>query len=205
MHNTPIDFKFKVLFMSLMMLLMSYKSSAQETELNETSIRTGFGIGSHDGIIFSEFGYIYSFGWQNSFGKKNKLRLNPNFLLGKFSSFGTLDIMHKYKYTIYSLGLNLHYDLIKYKSVSIVTTVGSFINYSRGFFYNYYNLEDTNNRINYFRLFDLGGNASIGIRVNPKNSRLAYELRPIDLQLSIGNEDFILGYSMIGIDFKLNK
>ena len=104
-----------------------------------------------------------------------------------------------------SLGLNLHYDLIKYKSVSIVTTVGPFINYSRGFFYNSYNIEDTNNRINCFRLFYLGGNASIGIRVNPKNSRLAYEIRPIDLQFSIVNDDYILIYSMIGIDFKLNK
>ena len=190
---------------SLLLLLMSYKSSAQETELNETSIRTGFGIGIDDGIFSSGFGYVYSFGWQNSFGKKNKLRLNPNFSLGKLSSSGTLGIIYQYEYTMNSLGLNLHYDLIKYRSVSIVTTVGSFINYSRGFFYNSYNIEDTNNRINCFRLFYLGENASIGIRVNPKKSRLAYELRPINLQLSIGNDDYILIYSMIAIDFKLNK
>lgn len=60
-----------------------------------------------------------------------------------------------------------------------------------------------NNSSEYFTDLYWGAKASIGIRINPKRSKLAYEIRPINIHF--GNNDFVLGYIMFGIDFKLKK
>ena len=132
MNNIYIDNKLKFLYLSLFVfLIISKQSNAQETEFKRTSIRTGIGIGFNEGKRETGMGLIYSIGWQKSFGRKNKLRLNPNLIIGGFLPIGITDTRDQF-YRITSLGLNLHYDLIKYKSISIVTTGGGFINYSRG-------------------------------------------------------------------------
>lgn len=141
---------------------------------------------------------MYSIGWQKSYGSKNKLRLNPNSIVGEFSSSGITDGREQF-YRVTSLGIYLHYDAIRYKAFSIVTTGGVFINYSRGL------LEPHANTTNYqyFNSLYFGGVVSFGIRVNPKNSKFAYEFNPVNAQL--GSDDFLLGYLMFGIDFKLKK
>jgi len=203
MNNIHIDNKLKLLYLSLFVfLIMSNQSNAQETEFKRTSIRTGIGIGFNEGKRETGMGLIYSIGWQKSFGKKNKLRLNPNLIIGGFLPIGITDTRDQF-YRITSLGMNLHYDLINYKSISIVTTGGGFLNYSRGLLGTGGWPEANNNNSEYFSSFYLGGNISLGIRINPKNSRLAYEFRPINVQF--GNDYFMLGYLMFGIDIKLKK
>ena len=197
--------KLKLLYLSLFVfLIMSNQSNAQETEFKRTSIRTGIGIGYNEGKRETGMGLIYSIGWQKSFGKKNKLRLNPNLIIGIFLPNGFTDTRFQF-YRITSLCMNLHYDLIKYKSISIVTTGGGFLNYSRGprgLLGTGGWSEANNNSLEYFTSLYFGGNFSYGIRINPKNSRLAYEFRPINVQL--GNDDyFILFYLMFGIDIKI--
>lgn len=186
----------------LILLLIGIKLNAQDIEFKRTSIRTGIGIGFNEGHWETGMGLLYSFGLQKSYGEKNRLRINPNILIGGFIPIGITDTRDQF-YRITSLGLNVYYDLIKINIVSMVTTVGGFMNYSRGLLGTGGWPEANNNHSEYFHKFYYGGNISIGLRINPENSRLAYELRPLNLQF--GNDYFVLGYTMFGIDFKLRK
>ena len=175
---------------------------SQEIEYKKSSIRTGIGIGINEGRREIGNGLVYTIGWQKSVGEKNKLRINPNMIFGGFLPIAVTDTRDQF-YRISSLGLNIHYDLIKYKTISIVTTCGGFINYSRGLLGTGGWPEANNNNSEYFYSLYFGGNASIGLRIDPKHSKLAYEIRPINIHL--GNKGFILDYLMFGIDFKLRK
>lgn len=188
--------------MLLILLCVGTNLYAQDTEFKRTSIRTGIGLGANEGLEEIGFGLVYSIGWQKSYGKKNKLRLNPNLLLGGFSAIGITDVPDQH-FRITSLGLNIHYDLIKYKSVSIVTTVGGFVNYSRGLIGTGGWPSSNPRQSDYFFKIYYGVSASVALRVSPKNSRFAYEWRHISLQG--GNDNFLLAYIMFGIDFKLKK
>ncbi len=203
MNNKYFGCKLKIAYLSfLILLVISNKSNAQETEFKRTSIRTGIGVGFNEGKRETGMGLIYSIGWQKSYGKKSKFRINPNLIIGGFLPIGITDTRDQF-YRITSIGANIHYDLIKYKAFSLVTTGGGFINYSRGLLGTGGSPEANNNNSEYFNSFYFGGSASIGIRINPKKSKLAYEFRPINIQF--GNDFFMLGYVMFGIDIKLKK
>lgn len=198
-----LNSQIKLFLLSLTVLLLTGNNIySQEIEFNKSSIRTGIGIATNEGQREIGNGLIYSIGWQKSYGKKNKIRLNPNMIFGGFLPIGITDTRDQF-YRMTSLGLNIHYDLIKYKAVSIVTTGGGFINYSRGLLGTGGWPEANNNSSEYFYSLYFGGNASIGLRIDPKKSKLAYEIRPINIHF--GNNGFILGYLMFGIDFKLKK
>jgi len=175
---------------------------SQDIEFKNSSIRTGVGIGANEGLREIGLGLIYSIGWQRSLGEKNKLRINPNMMFGGFLPIGIMHTRDQF-YRITSLGLNFHYDLFTYKAVSIVTTGGGFINYSRGLLGTGGSKDVNNTSSDYFTTIYFGGNASVGLRINPKRSKIAYEITPINIHL--GNKDFILTYLMVGIDFKLKK
>ena len=49
----------------------------------------------------------------------------------------------------------------------------------------------------------VGGKLSVGLRVNPAGHRLAYEIRPLNIQA--GTDGFALGSLLLGIDVKLGK
>ena len=78
-------------------------------------------------------GFVYPVGYQKSFWKKEKFRINPNLLYGGFISSGITDTPQQF-FRITSIGMNVNYDLVKYKSVSLLITSGVFLNYSRGLF-----------------------------------------------------------------------
>lgn len=197
------DSQIKVLLLSLIIFLVTGNNIySQEIEFRKSTIRTGVGIGINEGQREIGSGLIYSIGWQKSFGEKNKLRINPNMILGGFLPIAITDTRDQF-YRITSLGLNIHYDLIKYEAVSIVTTGGGFINYSRGLLGTGGWPEANNNRSENFISLYFGGNASVGLRIDPKRSKLAYEIRPINIHF--GNKGYFLGYLMFGIDFKLTK
>ena len=175
---------------------------SQENEFRKSSIRTGIGIGINEGQSELGNGLVYSIGWQKSLGRKEKIRINPNMTFGGFLPIGITDTRDQF-YRISSLGLNIHYDLLRYKAVSIVTTGGGFINYSRGLLGTGGWPEANNNSSEYFYSLYFGGNVSIGLRINPEKSKLAYEIRPVSIHF--GNKGFMSGYLMFGVDFKLKK
>ena len=171
----------------IVMLLFSLNIIAQENEFTRSSIKTGIGVGINDGIEESGLGFVYSVGYQKSFGKKEKFRINPNLLYGGFNSNGITDTREQF-FRITSIGMNVNYDLIKYKSVSLLLTSGGFLNYSRGLFGTGGENEVRSSR--YFNQLYFGGTAGIGIRINSIKSR---------------NKGFVLGYMMFGMDIKIKK
>ena len=181
-------------------LFLSLNINAQENEFTRSSIKTGIGVGINDGIEESGLGFVYSVGYQKSFGKKEKFRINPNLLYGGFNSSGITDTREQF-FRITSIGMNVNYDLVKYKSVSLLITSGGFLNYSRGLFGTGGENEIRNSR--YFNQLYFGGTAGIGIRINSTKSRFAYEIKPLNVQ--IGNKGFVLGYIMFGMDIKIKK
>ena len=188
------------IYLIILLIIFTLKIKAQENKFTTSAIKTGIGAAVNDGIEESGLGLIYSVGYQKSFGKKEKLRINPNLLYGGFTSNGITDTREQF-YRITSLGMNVNYDLIKYKSVSLLISTGGFLNYSRGLFGT--GGEFDNGSSKYFNEFYFGGNASIGIRINSNKSRFAYEIKPLNIQ--VGNKGFVLGYLMFGMDIKIKK
>ncbi len=198
-----MSIQMKIFVCSLFIFLMiGNKGNTQEIEFKRSSIKTGIAIGINEGKRETGNGILYSIGWQKSIGEKKRARINPNLMIGGFSPVLITDTRDQF-YRITSLGLNIHYDLIKYNAISIVTTAGGFINYSRGLLGTGGRPSANNNKSEYFNSLYFGGNASIGLRIDQKNSKLAYEIRPINIQA--GNKEFILVYFMFGIDVKLKK
>lgn len=194
----------KHILLTCLIILISIvtKSYSQEIEIKRNSIKTGIGIGFNEGKREIGYGIIYSIGLQKSYGSQNRLRLNPNLIIGGFLPIIMTDTREQF-YRITSLGMNVHYDALKHESVSLVTSVGVFINYSRGLLgtggYHQENIVNSE----YFKTIYFGGSASIGLRINPPKSKLAYEIRPLNLQF--GNNQFVLGYMMFGIDFTITN
>lgn len=194
---------FALLFTALILLVITGKNLySQDIGFKKSSIRTGIGVGMNEGKREIGYGLVYTIGWQKSIGTKNRARINPNMTFGGFLPIVITDTRDQY-YRINSLGLNIHYDLIKYKAASIVTTVGVFANYSRGLLGTGGWPEANNSHSEYFYSLYYGGSASIALRIDPSKSKFAYEIRPLNIQL--GNKGFMLGYLMLGIDFKLRK
>lgn len=193
----------KNLIVLLIFLFTINQNSLGQVEItSKSSLRTGIGLGFNEGLNETGAGLIYSFGYQKSFGKKNRLRLNPNMIIGGFLPIGVTDVRDQF-YRLTSIGLNLHYDLIKFKSVSLVTSPGIFLNYSRGLLGTGGWDDSSGNNSEYFNTLYLGGKFSFGLRIAPDGKRLAYEIRPLNIQF--GNKDFLLGYLMFGIDIRLGK
>ena len=190
----------KILFTAILILTI-FTVKAQENEFTRSSIKMGIGFGFNDGEEESGLGLIYSIGYQKSFGEKERFRINPNLQYGNFSSYGTTDSRDQY-YSITSLQMHINYDLLKYKSTSLLVSTGGSLNYSSGLFGNGGEIS-TNNSSRYFNKIYFGGNAGIGLRINPSKSRFAYEIKPLNVE--VGNKGFILGYMMFGMDIKLKK
>jgi hypothetical protein len=193
----------KILLIALIVLLITVQNLyAQDIEFKKSTIKMGIGIGMNEGKREIGYGLVYTIGWQKSIGTKNKVRINPNITFGGFLPIVITDTRDQF-YRISSLGLNIHYDLIKYKAVSLVTSGGGFVNYSRGLLGTGGWPEANYNQSEYFYSLYIGGNASVALRIDPTKSKFAYEIRPFSIQ--VGNKGFMLGYFMIGIDLKLRK
>lgn len=175
---------------------------SQDIHFKRTSIKTGVGVGINDTETERGIGPVFSLGWQKSYLENERLRLNPNILFGSFRTYAIPTDSRDQHYKTSALGFNVHYDLIKKNTTSLVTTGGVFVNYSRGLL-GTGGLSEGNNSSEYFYSLYFGGYASIAIRINSKNKKVAYELRPLNIHF--GNEGFILGYLFFGIDFKLRE
>ena len=182
-------------------LILFMKSYSQENIFNRSSIKTGIGIGFNDSREENGFGLVYNLGYQKSFGKKEKLRINPNLIIGGFSSNLVSDTRDQF-YRITSLQMNVSYDVVRYKSFSLLLTTGGFGNYSRGLLGTGGELQNHKNS-DYFYKFYYGGSLGIGFRINPPKSRIAYEIKPYNIQF--GNKGFFLGYMMVGLEIKFKK
>lgn len=182
----------------VVVLLFFLRVTAQENGFTRSSIKTGIGIGVHDGVEESGLGLVYLVGYEKSFGTKEKFRINSNLVYGGFNSKGITDVREQF-FRITSVGVNVGYDLVRYKSVSLLLSTGGFLNYTRGLLGTGGENEIGNSR--YFNEVYFGGSGGIGIRISSDKSRFSYEIKPINVQ--IGSKGFVLGYVLFGLDIKI--
>ncbi len=195
----------KTLILTLLILFAfnSQKLFSQDTQpvFSKKSVKVGFGYGFNEGKYEDGVGLLYSIGWNKSLGKKQRFRLNPNLLLGGFSADFITDIRDQY-YRTSSYGLNMHFDLIRFRSLAIVVTAGAFVNYSRGLLGTGGDDEATNFRSSsYFYRLTAGGYASAALRFDSPKHRIAWELRPLSVQH--GYPYYTLGFMHLSADIKL--
>lgn len=193
---------FLFISVSLVLILISTKLFSQEKEFKKTSIKTGIGLAMNEGDKEFGNGLVYAIGFQKSYGKKDKLRINPNFLFGGFLPAGITDTPDMY-YKLSSLGLDLHYDILKVEIVSLAATVGGFMNYSRGLIGTGGMPPEGRTHSDYFLGLYFGGKVGLGLRFAPENGKLAFEFKPFNVQF--GNKGFFLGAFMFGVDIRLEK
>lgn len=188
--------KFQKIFIFLL-IIISYSFNAQEFSKN--AIKIGFGAGVNEGSEETGLGFIYSLGFQKAIGSNERFRVNTNLRYGEFSSNSITDTRENF-YRITSLGINANYDVIKYKSISLFIGAGAFLNYTRGMLGTGGELINHDQSRYFYKMYS-GGTSGLGIRISSKKSRLAYEIKPLNVEF--GNNDFLSLYPMLGIDIKL--
>ncbi|AWW29269.1 hypothetical protein DN752_03440 [Echinicola strongylocentroti] len=179
-------------------ILLGVDLYGQSEKKQEQSITVGLGIGVHNGAYESSLGLVYMVGWQQELGDRQRLRINPNMTFGSYKDYltDTRDLF----YRLSALGVDIHYDLVKYKGFSLVTSGGVFVSYSRGLM-GTGDFEGQHHSSDYFTMLYGGAKASVGIRYDPKQGRIAYELIPATLAL--GNSHYAWLYPMAKINIKL--
>ena len=190
--------------MFLLCLISFVFGYSQENKFSRNSIKTGVGVGYNMGVKEDGLGTLSTIGYERSYGKKGRLRMNATLLLGGFISAPLIDHNRKDFYRTTSWNINANYDFVKYKAVSLFIYSGGFANYSRGMLgssFSEVTLENYGSQT--FADLYFGANLGCGLRINPPSNRCAFEINPINLQ--IGNKEFVTFYMMFGVDIKIKN
>lgn len=187
----------KRIILLIFFLFSAIISYGQEENFSDHSIKVGAGIGFIEGYRESGLGTLLSFGYQKSLWK-NRLRISPAITMGRFSSTFVMHTRDQY-FSTTALGVQASLDVIKYRSLSLFAEAGSFGSRSSG-------LLGTGGEFGhsssvYFRKYYVGGTAALGLRIEPKNSRIAYEISPVNV--SVGSDYFVMGFAKVGMDIKI--
>jgi hypothetical protein len=187
----------KIGFVSLMIFIF-FSAAGQEKKFSKSSLKYGFGVGVSDGYRATGSGGVLSVGYQYDLWK-DKLRLNPNLTIGSFNSRLVQDVGDQWFNSI-SLETILYFDLISFKAFSLTIGAGGLVNNMRGLL-GTGEFPSLNNNLDYFNHWHFGGFFGGGFRIAPQNSRIAFELMPLNFH--VGPDYFMEGYAKIGLDVKL--
>ncbi len=186
----------------LIILLFPIIGVSQSYEEKIFAQRYSLGLGIHEGGSEIGLGFIGSFGISKSIGKKKKSRINTNLSLGRFSDLFITDVpSQKYLYT--SLGFTYHFDLLRYRAFSIVTSVGGQFCLTKGRVEAFWSKEGIHYPAYNFAHPYLMASISGGLRIAPKSSRVAFEISPFNIY--IGTSSSYMGTFRINLDYKINK
>ena len=191
-------------YISLMLFLFAMVSSseAQDNLFSKKSIKANIGIAFNEGTREIGGGIVYSIGYQSEFVNNSLIRYSANLQSGNFRPILVTDTRDQF-YRASSLGFNVEGDILKYKFISLTLGGGGFINYSRGLFGTGGNSIPAISRSEYFHQMYAGGIVSAGLRFAPEKRNIAFEIKPVNIQ--VGYPTFAMGYMTCGIDFKLMK
>ena len=197
--------KYSVFLFAFLILTHLRLYSQEEVTNSEHSIRTGIGYGHNEGMKEIGNGSLYSIGYQKSFGKKQRIRLNPNLVMGGFTSDGISNTREQF-YRITSLDLSLNYDFIKYESFAAVISPGFFLNYSRGFLGPGGRTPITNyDPSEYLSSLYTGCKISLGFSITSEYRKLTYDINLLNIHFNSSNNYFFFIYFIYGINIKLGK
>lgn len=192
--------RFKIILILVSIMINHGFVYGQDPAFSKNSIKIGLGVGSSMGNKTDGGGFVYAVGYQREIWK-DRLRLNPNFTIGHYSSKFILDVRDQYFNSI-NIETNLYYDLIRIKSFSLVLGFGGLVNNSRG-------LKGTGGdpdgyteplTSEYISDFHFAGYLGGGLRINPPSKRIAINIMPINLHF--GNNYFAEFHAKIELDFK---
>ena len=185
----------------LITVLVSYSVSGQNNQdFSKNSLKVGLGLGASMGSNTDGGGFVYTIGYQTEIWK-DRLRFNPNFSIGHYSSRFIMDARDQYFNSI-NIEANIYFDLIKIKSFSLVLGSGGLVNNSRG-------LKGTGGdpdgntepqTSEYISDFHFGGYVGGGFRINSSSKRTAINILPINLHF--GNNYFAEFHAKVELDFK---
>jgi hypothetical protein len=199
LYISKINMRGRIVKYSLfLILILSFCHLGFSQEFTRHSLKTGVGLGINEGQYELGIGGVVLLGYQNSFWK-DRLRISPNIVSGNFMALGISDVRDQY-YRVTSLNLIGYLDVIKYKAFSILIGAGGSLNFSRGLLGTGGDWEVSHSESEYFLRFYNAGYLGIGIRINPRRSRVAYEISPINVHF--GKEYFFTEYFKFGIDIK---
>jgi hypothetical protein len=182
-------------------LLLAISKYTIGQDYSTHSFKVAAGLGFNEGPKEMGMGPMLILGYQKSFWK-DRCRLSPHIIATGFFPFGVTDTRDQY-YRITLLGVNGYLDFIKKDFASLFIGGGGFVNYTRGLLGTGGFPEAGNNQSDYYFKIYYGGYAGAGLRITPKNSRVAYELTPVNVYF--GNDYFVLGFFKFGVDIKLKE
>ncbi|NMM47514.1 hypothetical protein [Marinigracilibium pacificum] len=180
----------------LVLFFVLYNMSGQDQSFSKHSIKIGSGIGYSEGMQTNGLGLIYSLGYQKEM-LNGRLRLNPNFSFGHYSTRISLDSKDQFFNSI-NIDTKIFYDIIRIRSFSVVAGLGALVNNSRGIIGN--RGEIPNEYSEYISDFHVGGFFGAGFRVNPAGDRVAYNLYP--LYINRGTNGFFETHLKFELDIK---
>ena len=194
--------KKRITILFILFAVMSSYSfvQAQEQGFSKNSIKVGIGVGASSGSNTDGFGVVYSLGYQREIWK-DRLRVNPNFSIGHYSSQSMLDAPDLY-FNSTTLVTNLYFDLIRVKSFSLVLGCGALVNKSKGLkgTGGDFDPEVVQQSSEYVSNYHVGGTVAAGFRFNSPNKRTAINIMPITIRF--GNNYFAEFHTKVEFDFK---
>jgi hypothetical protein len=185
-----------------LILLFPFLGLSQADDENFLFYRYGLGFSYHEGAGETGLGVVGSFGILKSLGEKKKSRINSNVSLGRFSDLFMLHTPEQ-KYAYLALDFVCHFDLLRYKAFSLVTSAGGYLSVTSGKVEDYYN-ED--GRLYSGRRFTHGylmASISGGLRIAPKKSKIAFEITPF--KIFLGTSYSYMGQIQLSVDYKIYK
>ncbi|GAA4054819.1 hypothetical protein GCM10022409_47410 [Hymenobacter glaciei] len=175
---------------------------AQEAAGKGGSIQAAVGVGAQEGNEEGGLGVVYALGYLKSWGAAARWRFNPQIVCGEFSSAGFTDRQDQF-YRTTSAGVAVHYDVLRYRAVAVVVSGGGSASYARGLLGTGGEQQLPTEGSRYFHRLYFSANGGVGLRVSPTQGRLAYEFRPLTLQ--VGTKGFFMGYATVGLEVKLHR
>ena len=130
LFNKLLNMKNKYIGLIFLIVLMSFDYSFGQN-FTKKSIKLGLGVGIHMGNNTGGSGLVYTVGFQKEIWK-DRLRFNPNFSIGQYSSKVLPKGGRDQHFNSLSLDAKLFFDLIKIESFSFVVGCGGFLNNTRG-------------------------------------------------------------------------
>lgn len=187
----------RVLLAGLLIIILAQFSFSQDFSGN--SLSYGFGFGVSEGARHDGLGQHVEVGYKTALWK-NRLRLYPNLTIGAYNTKFITDIPDSYFNSI-NAKLGVEFDVIAISAFSFMIESGGFVNLTRG-------LKGTGGETprsssNFFSYTNYGFLLAGGFRIQPKMSRIAYNIKP--LGFLVGPNYFVDFQSTVSIEVRLRK
>jgi len=186
------------MIMIALFILLCMNNKALCQDFSKNSLKYGAGWGGCDGVKTSGNGWLLIIGYQRDLWK-DRLRLNPNFTFGYFNSKNTTDVRDQW-FNSLNLETILYFDLIKIKAFSFMIGAGGFVNNTKGLL-GTGGWPPGESTSEYFSDWNYGGLICAGFRINPKNSRFAFDLIPYTFHF--GGNNYEEAFVSVGFELKL--